>query len=305
MKDLAAIRNPKTSVPTQVSGEDQLVELWIKTQRSPHTRRAYSRRITHLLATTSKPLAQITLADLVHYYSSLEGGKASTQAAAHRAIRSLFRYAHRLGFLAFNPAAAIPVPRVARRVDRRTLDQDQTHGLLGLTDDPRDRGLLSVLYYGGLRAAEASRLLWRDMAEREIQGEGTGQLTVSGKGGRVRTVVLGRSAWRTLLDLRDHVGSTRAEANRPPPAPDSPMFLSRKGGPLGTRGIFDVVRKAAKRAGITEAVSPHWLRHAHATHAVQRGCPLDVLQATLGHVCLTTTQTYIHSNPETSSALWL
>ena len=87
--------------------------------------------------------------------------------------------------------------------------------------------------------------------------------------------------------------------------PDAPVFRSRKGGPLSPVQAWRIVRAAAKRAGIAGDVSPHWLRHAHASHALDRGAPVHLVQATLGHADLRTTSKYTHARPTDSSARYL
>ena len=83
------------------------------------------------------------------------------------------------------------------------------------------------------------------------------------------------------------------------------MFRSRRGGHLHPSQLLRIVRRAAKRAGITKAVSPHWLRHGHASHALDRGAPIHLVQATLGHASVATTGRYLHARPSESSSTYL
>ena len=87
--------------------------------------------------------------------------------------------------------------------------------------------------------------------------------------------------------------------------PDAPVFRSRKGGHLTARQAQRLVDAAARRAGLRAGVSPHWLRHAHATHALERGAPIHIVQATLGHASVATTGRYLHARPTDSSARYL
>jgi len=97
-----------------------------------------------------------------------------------------------------------------------------------------------------------------------------------------------------LLDLRGDGGNA-----------DDPVFRSRKGGALDPSQVHRIVGKAARRAGIKAPVSPHWLRHAHASHALDRGAPIHLVQATLGHASVATTGKYLHARPSESSAKYL
>src|SRR2546428_1630504 len=137
----------------------------------------------------------------------------------------------------------------------------------------RNRVLLRLLYRAGLRVSELCGLLWRDVQER---GD-AGQITVTGKGGKTRAVLLSAATWTEVAALRDGA------------CPDAQLFRSRKGGRLDESQVVRIVRAAGKRADIADLVSPHWLRHAHASHALDRGCPIHLVQATLGHASVATT----------------
>jgi integrase/recombinase XerD len=124
--------------------------------------------------------------------------------------------------------------------------------------------------------------------------EGRVQLSITGKGGKVRQVLLPEIVSRSLLSLRRDAGA------------NDPVFASRKGGgPLTERAVHAMVKRAAKKAGINADVSPHWLRHAHGSHAIDRGASLPEVQATLGHGNISTTSGYLHARPDSSSGLRL
>ena len=105
--------------------------------------------------------------------------------------------------------------------------------------------------------------------------------------------MLSATTWQELQALRGD-----ADAGRP-------VFESRQGGPLSAVQVLRIVRKAAQRAGLELAVSPHWLRHAHASHALDHGAPIHLVQATLGHASVATTGRYLHARPSDSSARYL
>jgi integrase/recombinase XerD len=146
----------------------------------------------------------------------------------------------------------------------------------------RSSVLLHLLYIAGLRVSEIAALTWRDL---QPWTDG-GQVTVFGKGSKTRTVLLPSAIWRELVRFR-HGASM-----------DAPVFPSRRGGGhLHPTAIERIVFKAAQRAGIEGKVSPHWLRHSHATHALERGAPIHLVQATLGHASVATTGRYLHARP--------
>lgn len=163
-------------------------------------------------------------------------------------------------------------------------------GLIAAATEGRDRVLLRLLYVSGVRAGELCGLKWRDAMPRQ---EG-GQITVFGKGGRTRTILLKPRDWQFLLSIKGSAGA------------DDPIFRSRNGGGhLDTSQIRRVVYAAAGRAGMEKKVSPHWLRHAHASHALERQAPIHLVQATLGHASLSTTGRYLHARPTESSSFYL
>jgi integrase/recombinase XerD len=147
--------------------------------------------------------------------------------------------------------------------------------------------LLRLLYTAGLRVDEIAHLAWRDLRER---GD-AGQVTAYGKGGKTRVVLLPATVWRELLSIRDGASS------------DAPVFASRtRGGFLTTTQVRRLVYAIATAASLDDRPSPHWLRHAHATHALERGAAIHLVQATLGHASVATTGRYLHARPTDSSA---
>jgi integrase/recombinase XerD len=149
---------------------------------------------------------------------------------------------------------------------------------------------LRLPYTAGLRVDEIARLARRDLGER---GD-AGQVTAYGKGGKTRVVLLPATVWSELLSIR---------AGAPP---DAPIFISRtRGSFLTTTQVRRLVYAAAADASLDERPSPHWLRHAHATHALERGAAIHLVQATLGHSSVATTGRYLHARPTDSSARYL
>lgn len=156
------------------------------------------------------------------------------------------------------------------------------------------------LYYGALRLAELSGLKWRNLQ----QGDSGGILTVFGKGGKTRSVMIPQAIFDEIRALKPEGAGY-----------DDPVFAARNrwGGPshlsidgrIKPRRVEYMVRDAAIRAGIDKPVSPHWLRHSHATHALDNGAPIHLVQKTLGHSSLASTEKYLHVRPGTSSSTYL
>jgi integrase/recombinase XerD len=133
-------------------------------------------------------------------------------------------------------------------------------------------------------------LRWIDVQPRSNGG----QIVVLGKGQKVRAIRLPLKLWHAL------------EAFRPKGAvPDAPVFTREDGKPLSRTYVTEIVSQAARRADIPRAVSAHWLRHCHASHSLDNGCPLPLIMKTLGHSNLSTTSAYLHTNPDDSSSRFL
>ena len=258
-------------IPRQADSDDMLIGLWLH-GRSEATQEAYGFDAKRLFQFVSKTLGQMTLADLQAFSDSLQQGGLAP-ASQHRilaAVKSLFAFGCRLGYLPFDTARPLRLPTLRNRLAERILDEGQVQRMIALEAHPRNRAVLLLLYGAGLRVSEACGLKWRDCQARENGG----QVTVHGKGGKTRSILIPLSVWESILSLRGG-----AEEN-------APAFQSRKHGHLRKAAMERLVRRAAQRAGILRLVSPHWLRHAHASHSLDRGAPIHVVQATLGHSSL-------------------
>ncbi len=276
--------------PAAVS-DDQFVPLWLKTKSSAETRRAYDAEISRFLTWCGKPLALVTLADLQAYTSTLQERhlKAASQNRALTALKSLLSFGHQTGYLPFNVGAAIQLRPNRDGLARRILEESAVAKLIDSAAPPRNRLILKLLYVSGVRVSELCRLTWADAQARQESG----QLTVFGKGGRTRAIVLKPKVWQQLMAWRGAAGA------------DEPIFPSRKGGALDVSQVRRIVYAAARKAGLAEKVSPHWMRHAHASHALDRNAPIHLVQATLGHASVSTTGRYLHARPKESSGLYL
>ncbi len=276
----------------QASSDDQLVDLWLH-GRSIHTQRAYRADILRFRSGAGKRLTAATLSDLQAFADSLGELAPASRYRILSAVKSLLAFGHRIGSLAFDVGRVLRLPAVRSRLAERILAEADLHRILSLEPDPRNRASLTLLYASGVRVSELCGLSWRDL---QPNGDG-GQITVFGKGGVTRSIQVPASAWKLVTGLR----SPKSMAN-------DPVFRSRKakdGARLGSVAVLRIVRKAAARAGVELPVSPHWFRHAHASHALDRGAPIHLVQATLGHASITTTGRYLHARPKDSSGRFL
>lgn len=284
------------AIPVQARSDEHLIELWLH-PHSPKTKVTYRGDIAAFQAFTRLSLRDLTLGDLQGYQDSLAAMAVASQARKMSAVKSLLSKGHKLGYLGINLGAAISLPKIKNVLAERILDEESVREMLTLERNPRNKTLLRLLYLGGLRISEICGLRVRDL---QPNGD-AGQITIYGKGGKTRVVLLKASIWKDLVMLR---GSDL----------DAPVFRSRErrtAGPAIDECLLDrsqvhrIVKIAAKRAGLSPNVSAHWLRHAHVSHALDNGAPAHLVQATVGHASLTTTSRYAHARPSDSSSRYL
>ena len=276
-------------LPAQADSDRHMVDLWVARHESPHTRRNYRRQAKRFLAHVGQPMATVRLGDVQSYAASLDGLASASRANALAAVKSLLSFAQEVGYLRFNVGKAVKLPAVKETLAERIMGEADAMRLVALEPDSRNRAMLTLLYGAGLRVSELCALRWRDLASRDAAG----QVTTMGKGGKTRAVLLSANTWRTVQALRGEASG------------DAPVFLSRKGGHLDPATAWRIVKTAAARAGLSDAVSPHWLRHAHASHSLDRGAPLSLVKDTLGHASVATTGRYLHARPNDSSSRFL
>jgi integrase/recombinase XerD len=250
-------------------------------------------------------LGEITPADVADFLASLREGDAehaplavSSAARAVIAVRGLHAFAVAQGLAGADPAREVPPPSPPRRLPKAITVEDVEllldaagPGPDDLSAEPRllrDRALLEFLYGTGARISEATGL---DIDELQLGSDPVVRLI--GKGGKHRVVPVGRYAVRALEAYLVRARPGLAAASRRASASPA-VFLNARGGRLTRQGAWGVLHAAADRAGLTtEAdVSPHTLRHSFATHMLDGGADIRVVQELLGHASVTTTQVY-------------
>jgi integrase/recombinase XerC len=219
------------------------------------------------------------------YLARLHTSGLSKSTAARRlaSIRSFFRYLCREGVVARNPARALLSPRVDRRLP--TYLETATASEFVETDgdsvlDSRGRAILELLYGTGMRCAE---LVGLDLVELDIVGR---MVRVLGKGRKERLIPFGGAAQRALATYLQQRRALRPKSDA--------LFINRNGGRLTDRSVRRLVSNRLRALALTQKISPHTLRHAFATHLLERGADLRSIQELLGHASLSTTQKYTH-----------
>ena len=291
-----------SSPPLERAIEDYLTYLRVERGLAPATIRAYR---ADLLDFAAGPDAAAGWADgpdpaRAHLAARSRHGATGANATGlaptslrRRAasIRGFYRFAYGDGLIGRDVAAHLDLPRQPRLLPE-TLTVAEVDALLEAAPDLRARALLELLYAAGLRVSEALGL------DREDLSTDGGFVRVIGKGDKERLVPVGDIAldWldRWLADGRPALLALAHVT----PLRGGPLFLGDRGGRLARQQAFAIVKAAARTAGLPEAVSPHTLRHSFATHLLEGGADLRIVQELLGHASISTTQLYTHVTGE-------
>lgn len=279
-------------IATRATTDHQLLDTWLAEMGSDATRKNFGRTVEQFLEALPMRLRDAKLEDVREALEVITIDRADSTAKQYTLrVKSFIGFAHRLGYLPFNAGAAIKVKVGRRSVAKRSPSETEIALLIRGAPSKRDRLLLQIAYAGGLRVSEIVSIRWADVIEREA---GMVQLSITGKGGVERDILLPEIVSRNLLAMRGDDDN------------DAPVFKSRKGGTaLTTRAVNHMIKAAAVAAEINPDISAHWIRHGHASHALDRGATLADVKETLGHANVATTSTYLHSRPDRSSGLKL
>lgn len=275
--------------------------IWMERGLSPNTLAAYRADLLALqqwLEKRGNSLAAVSRTDVLDYVAARVGAGARPRSTARQlsAFRRFFRQQLRDGARRDDPTADVAMPRTGRPLPK-SLSEHDVEALLAAprTEDPigfRDRTMLEVLYATGLRVSELVGLRHGQVNLNQ------GVVRVTGKGNRERLVPLGAEAidWLRKFEQgarRDILGERRTDH----------LFPTRRGEAMTRQAFWNLIKRHARVAGIKKSLSPHTLRHAFATHLLNHGADLRVVQMLLGHADLSTTQIYTHVARERMKSL--
>ena len=267
--------------------------LWSERGLSPNTLAAYGRDLKSLAewqVTQNRELLDSSNAELLEFltFKIKQGSKSSSVARSISTYRRFFRYQLRENLISEDPTALIELPKLGKSLPN-SLSEANVDALLDSPDlnDPiglRDRAMLELLYATGLRVSELVHLEYKQINLQQ------GVVRVLGKGNKERLVPMGDEAvsWITnyLSDARSILMKSGGVSNS--------LFITRRGSGMTRQAFWYLIKRYAIQAGISQKLSPHTLRHAFATHLLNHGADLRVVQLLLGHSDLSTTQIYTH-----------
>jgi len=295
--EVMASTDPNKPESNAVARSEELVDrfldaIWMERGLSQNTLGAYRADLMTLgrvLAEDSKSIESADKSDLLAFIAGRVEGGAKPRSTARQlsSFRRFFRYIMREGMRDNDPTADIEMPRIGRSLPK-TLSEDEVESLLNApnTDEPlghRDRAMLELLYATGLRVSELINLKQSQVNFNQ------GVLRIVGKGDRERLIPLGDESQRWLKDFID---GPRMEILLE--RQTDYLFPTRRGDRMTRQAFWHIIKRYAEKASIRKKMSPHSLRHAFATHLLNRGADLRVVQLLLGHSDLSTTQIYTH-----------
>ncbi|MFN3454414.1 MAG: tyrosine-type recombinase/integrase [Pseudobdellovibrio sp.] len=244
-------------------------------------------------------LKQITPALVTLYLRKKDKVSASTRNLHRNCLSSLFQYLENVGYIVKSPVKAVKQEKITESFHYKVLSHDQVKRMTDKSQKQRDKLVLQILYFTGLRVSELAHIKVKDFRASSRKGSREGAyLTILGKGSKIRTVLTGSYLWK---EVQKFIKNQRLSVND--------YLFSYEGAPLSRITIYKIIKKATSDAKIKvpgdKTPSPHWFRHTSAIHALENGADIHIVQTTLGHASLATTGQYLRSRPKKSNSSYL
>jgi integrase/recombinase XerD len=279
--------------PVQAFSDHLTLERGLSTRTVDAYRRDLDRLVLFMTTRGIKRAADVTANDLREftYFLKDQGLQATSIRRNVSAIRTFFGYLIAEGVVVTDPTDRVELPKTWRRLPG-VLSRDEIGKLLDAPDPAdrlfwRDKALLEFAYASGVRVSELMTVKVRDVDLQE------GLALVYGKGAKERIVPLGRAALQALIVYLREIRPTLVRQES-----QGVVFVNARGRPLTRMGVWKILQRHVKRAGIRKRVTPHTLRHSFATHLLEGGADLASVQEMLGHADIATTQIYTHVERE-------
>lgn len=291
MSEALEIIHQAQPVAIRATNDDEAVDTWLRKKNSANTKEIYAATIQKFRETLNwMPFRSMVMEDIEDWKDVRQRTlKSASMQRELATVKSLFRFLHDAGYLQINITASITLERLQDTLPERLMSEEDVYRLFAaVADQPRNELLIRLLYCSAGRVSEVIGLNWGNLQAREDGG----QVSLFGKGKQTRNVLIPAKLWGEL------------QASRAGAPDDAPVFTT-KHGRMTRQTAWAVVKQAAKKAGLPHKISPHWLRHAHASHALQNGASIPLVRDTLGHADAKTTSKYLHARPDESSSTFL
>lgn len=266
-------------------------------QKSTKTQRYYRRIIKEFFSFYPNLYIKTTQITHLSLFIKTFGDHAdSTRNTYKNALASLFSFAQKVGYIERNPALMLESIKTADRLYSKVLSREQMEQMILKEKNERNRLILKIFYFTGVRVDELCKLRKKHIQKTSADAY---YLLVEGKGKKVRSINLPSHLVIDILNYADKISTFFLFT--------SGLFVGKETfeKPLNPSQVFRIVRAAAKNAKVSVVPSPHWLRHTCATHSIEAGAPIHVVQKTLGHESISTTGKYLDIRPKESAGDYL
>jgi len=271
---------------TNAKTDTEIIQLWLS-DKSYLTVKSYQKQLTQFLTFVGKGLTDIMYEDFMQYkqFMRMKGYKPATQRTKLTAVKSLFSFCTKLGYLKNNVAVMVSNVTIKDEVRRKALAPDTISLLVENAKTPRDKLIIKTLYLLGLRVSELINIQWHDFKA----VNGIVEVQIIGKGNKPRTILVPNDLYQSLLEQKNH---------------DKYVFISYQGNKLSRQSVNKMLTKITDKLGIP-SINPHAFRHSHATHSLKNGCDISLLMQSLGHSSLKITQQYLSQRDGEGSSSYL
>lgn len=272
---------------TKATNDTELIKTWLASVPSVLTQNQYSVNIKQFLNFIGCELAEVNVEDMQSFIIMLQlkGYQPSTIKTKLNSVKSLFSFAYNIGYLSVNVGTLIKPPKVVNKLSEKIINHEDIKLLVNEAKTLRDKLIIKTLYSLGLRISELINIQWKDFYE----SDDFIKLTVIGKGYKERTLLINKSLYQQLLKLKE-------EGN------NYVFHAYRRKQPLTRQCVNILLVKLQKKLNLETSITPHKFRHSHATESLKNGCDLSLLQQSLGHASIRTTEIYLNlRNNEGSS----
>jgi integrase/recombinase XerD len=285
---MSSLQIPETKIESLITNqeindvqkENLLLKTWLVGKQSKNTKKSYEKIVTDFLTfNQGKLLKEISVQDVTRFlFEYLEEMSLSSKALSQSILSSLFSHLMNSGYISRNPVKFTTRIKVPQEILSKTLDEEQILRLIEAPKKIRDSLIIEFMYLTGLRVSEVVSLKWSQFKE----GEKSVKISIIGKGNKARVIQISKEFNLKLNSLKKKNSIY--------------VFESQKGQnrPLDTSSVLKLIKSAAKKAKINQLVTPHTLRHTHATLSLKKGAPIHLVKKSLGHSSLTTTEKYLH-----------